>query len=196
MNRSVATTSAARTPPTAEVQRIADRAQRLEREGSAREALSAYDLAVTLLEAHRPSAQLADILRWKGTLLRELGNPSAAEPVYTRSLAISRSLPYAGGIANALNCLAIVAQRRGNVKQARRLYAEAALNAVHAGERRLFGMIEQNLGALAMVQGADKDALRALPPQPARLSRRGRRGRGMLGVVQRGAAEHAGRRSQ
>jgi tetratricopeptide (TPR) repeat protein len=159
VNRSVATTSAARTPPTAEVQRIADRAQRLEREGSAREALSAYDLAVTLLEAHRPSAQLADILRWKGTLLRELGNPSAAEPVYTRSLAISRSLPYAGGIANALNCLAIVAQRRGDVKQARRLYAEAALNAVHAGERRLFGMIEQNLGALAMVQGADKDAL-------------------------------------
>ncbi len=138
---------------------MADRAQRLEREGSAREALSAYDLAATLLEAHRPSAQLADILRWKGTLLRELGNPSAAEPVYARSLAISRSLPYAGGIANALNCLAIVAQRRGDVKQARRLYAEAALNAVHAGERRLFGMIEQNLGALAMVQGADKDAL-------------------------------------
>ncbi len=45
------------------------------------------------------------------------------------------------------------------MKQARRLYAEAALNAVHAGERRLFGMIEQNLGALAMVQGEDKDAL-------------------------------------
>jgi tetratricopeptide (TPR) repeat protein len=116
-------------------------------------------LALTLLEAHRPSAQLADILRWKGTLLRELGNLAGAEPLYTRSLTISRTLPYAGGIANALNCLAIVSQRRGDVKQARRLYAEAGLNAVHAGERRLFGIIEQNLGALAMVQGEDKDAL-------------------------------------
>ncbi len=49
--------------------------QRLEREGSAREALSAYDLAIDAARAHRPSAQLADILRWKGTLLRELGDP-------------------------------------------------------------------------------------------------------------------------
>jgi tetratricopeptide (TPR) repeat protein len=149
VNKSVSHSPAERTPPAAEAQRIADRAQRLEREGSAREALAAYDLALTLLETHRPTAQLADILRWKGTLRRELGDLAGAEPLYTKSLAISR----------ALNCLAIVAQRRGDVKQARRLYAEAGLNAVHAGERRLFGMIEQNLGALAMVQGEDKDAL-------------------------------------
>jgi tetratricopeptide (TPR) repeat protein len=159
MNPGLTPSPAERTPAGAEVRRTVERAQRLEREGSAREALAAYDSALSLLEPQRPSAQLADVLRWKGTLLRELGNPAAAEPLYARSLEISRRLPYAGGIANALNCMAIIAQRRGDVKRARRLYAEAAQNAVHAGERRLFGMIEQNLGALAMVQGEDKDAL-------------------------------------
>lgn len=148
-----------RMPPVTEVREIADRAHRLEREGDAREALALYDLALALLEPHRPSAQLADVLRWKGSLLRELGTPAAAEPLYQRSLEIARRLPYAGGIANAVNCLAILAQRRGDVKRARRLYAEAALNAVHAGERRLFSMIEQNLGALAMMQGEGRDAL-------------------------------------
>jgi tetratricopeptide (TPR) repeat protein len=159
MNPGLSPSPAERTPAGAEVRRTVERAQRLEREGSAREALAAYDSALSLLEPQRPSAQLADVLRWKGTLLRELGNPAAAEPLYARSLEISRRLPYAGGIANALNCMAIIAQRRGDVKRARRLYAEAAQNAVHAGERRLFGMIEQNLGALAMVQGEGKDAL-------------------------------------
>ena len=158
MDPALSTTPAERAPRAAEALRLVHRAQRLEREGNSRDALADYDAALTLLERSRPSAQHADLLRFKGTLLRELGKPSAAEPIYTRSLDMSRRLPYAGGIANALNCLAITAQRRGDVKRARRLFAEAALNAVHAGERRLFSIIEQNLGALAMVQGDLKDA--------------------------------------
>lgn len=158
MNPALSSTPAEHAPRGAEAMRLAEHAQRLEREGNARDALSEYDLALALLERARPSAQHADLLRWKGTLLRELGKLSAAEPVYAKSLDMARRLPYAGGIANALNCMAIVAQRRGNVKVARRLFAEAALNAVHAGERRLFSIIEQNLGVLAMVQGDLKDA--------------------------------------
>ena len=158
MNPILSTTGTAHAPRTAEALRIAEHAQQLEREGSAHEALSEYDLALSMLSGGRPSAQHADLLRWKGSLLRDLGDHKAAEPIYAKSLDMSRRLPYAGGIANALNCLAIVAQRRGDVKQARRLFAEAALNAVHAGERRLFSIIEQNLGALSMVQGDLKDA--------------------------------------
>jgi len=158
MDHALSTHQAEHAPRAAEAMRLAERAQRLEREGSAREALAEYDLALTLLARQRPSAQQADLLRWKGTLLRELGQLSAADPVYAKSLDMSRRLPYAGGIANALNCQGIVAQRRGNGKLARRLFSEAALNAVHAGERRLFSIIEQNLGALAMVQGDLKDA--------------------------------------
>ena len=158
MNPILSTTPTANAPRTAEVLRLVERAQQLEREGNAREALSDYDLALSMLSRGRPSARHADVLRWKGSLFRDLGDYRAAEPLYARSLDMSRRLPYAGGIANALNCLAIVTQRRGDVKQARRLFAEAALNAVHAGERRLFSIIEQNLGALSMVQGDLKDA--------------------------------------
>jgi ATP/maltotriose-dependent transcriptional regulator MalT len=158
MNPSLSPTPAEAQSRSIEARRLADHARALEREGNAREALVEYDLALALLERQRPSSQHADILRWKGTLLRELGQLAAADPVYARSLDMSRRLPYAGGIANALNCQAIVAQRRGDAKVARRLFAEAGLNAVHAGERRLFGIIEQNLGALAMVQGDLKDA--------------------------------------
>ena len=158
MNPTVSTTPTGSAPRTAEAKRHAERAQRLEREGNAKDALAEFDLALSMLAGARPSAQHADLLRLKGSLMRDLGDYKGAEPLYAKSLDMSRRLPYAGGIANALNCLAIVSQRRGDMKQARRLFAEAALNAVHAGERRLFSIIEQNLGALSMVQGDLKDA--------------------------------------
>ena len=158
MDPSLTNAQADHAPRAAEALRIADRARQLEREGSAREALEEFDLALSLLERQRPSPAFADILRWKGTLLRETGDLGGAAGTYARSLDMARRLPYAGGIANVLNCQAIVAQRRGETALARRLFAEAGLNAVHAGERRLFSIIEQNLGALAMVQGDLRDA--------------------------------------
>jgi tetratricopeptide (TPR) repeat protein len=58
-----------------------------------------------------------------------------------------------GGQAHAINCLAIIAQRRGDSKESERLYTKAAGLAATAGETRLLGMIEQNRGVLASTRG-------------------------------------------
>jgi tetratricopeptide (TPR) repeat protein len=55
--------------------------------------------------------------------------------------------------ASALNCRAVIAQRRGALDDATALYRRAARLAFEGGEIRLAGMIEQNLGVLANIRG-------------------------------------------
>jgi tetratricopeptide (TPR) repeat protein len=62
-----------------------------------------------------------------------------------------------GAIAQGLNCLASIAHRRGQLVEAERQFQDAAVVAERAGERRLIGMIQQNLGVLASIRG-DWDA--------------------------------------
>ena len=73
---------------------------------------SAGEHASTIAEA---SPRLADELRWKGSALRDQGRTSDAEPLYRRSLEISERLGYESGRAHGLNCLASLAQRRGDL---------------------------------------------------------------------------------
>jgi tetratricopeptide (TPR) repeat protein len=95
----------------------------------------------------------ADVLRWHGTVLCDRGRTSDAEPLYRRSLEISRRLGYQVGVAHALNCLAGLSQRRGNLRHAAHLLADAALLADANGEMRLLSMIHSNLGILSDVRG-------------------------------------------
>ena len=55
--------------------------------------------------------------------------------------------------AHAHNCLAIIAQHRGNLIESERLYAKAFELASKAGDVRLLGMIEQNRGVLLNMRG-------------------------------------------
>jgi tetratricopeptide (TPR) repeat protein len=55
--------------------------------------------------------------------------------------------------AHGYNCLAIIAQRRGNLAESETLYQQAAEFAALAGDVRLLGMIEQNRGVLLNMRG-------------------------------------------
>ena len=116
-------------------------------------ALSLFDDALSELGEHCTDAFVADVLRWKGTLLRERGETEAAFRCYTTSLEKSKECGSVAHQAHALNCLGTISQRRCEHKDTERLYAEASELAVKAGEARLLGMIEQNRGVLASMRG-------------------------------------------
>jgi tetratricopeptide (TPR) repeat protein len=99
------------------------------------------------------------VLRWQATVLRERGRTSEAEPLYKRSLAISIRLGYKAGEANATNYLSSLALRRGDLIGAANLMTDALTMAESAGERRLVGMIQQNLGIVADIRGNPAAAL-------------------------------------
>lgn len=143
-----------------------ERARSLAREalGSSRSAdpdhaLDACDHALALLLSVGPSDALADVLRWKGSILRDRGQHAAAADLYSQSLAVADSVSYRVGRAHALNCLGTVSQFRGDLPAAERWYGEAARLAHRLGDRKLSGMVQQNLGIVADVQGRTDEAV-------------------------------------
>jgi tetratricopeptide (TPR) repeat protein len=143
-----------------------DQAQALAREALAAwrgsdpdQAIDACDHALALLLPVGPSDALADVLRCKGSILRDRGSHAAASDLYGQSLAVADSIGYQVGRAYALNCLGTIAQFRGDLTAAERWYGEAARLAHRLGERRLSGMVQQNLGIVAEVQGRTDEAL-------------------------------------
>jgi tetratricopeptide (TPR) repeat protein len=123
------------------------------------QALDACDHALALLLPAGPSEALADVLRWKGTVLRDRGILGAANELYAQSLSVAESLRYSSGRAHALNCLGAVAQLRGEGAQAESCFGEAARLAHRLGDRRLSAMVQQNLGILAEDQGRTDEAI-------------------------------------
>lgn len=121
--------------------------------------IDACDHALSLLIPVGPSDALADVLRWKGSILRDRGVHAAAGDLYAQSLAVADKIGYAPGRAHALNCLGTIAQFRGDLGGAERWYGEAARLAHRLGDRRLAGMVQQNLGIIADVQGRTDEAV-------------------------------------
>ena len=125
---------------------LIEQARKTEQLGDATRALQLYDDALSLLEDETDLPLLADALRWKGTLHREQGETELAHHCYKQSLVHAEECGSLNCRAHAYNCLAIVAQRRGSLTESERLYAQASELAAKAGDVRLLGMIEQNLG--------------------------------------------------
>src|SRR5688500_6468172 len=121
------------------VRELVDRARTSERRGETARALGQYDDALALFEPATLDPFLADVLRWKGTLLRERGETEAAYRNYNQSLVHASRAGATPAEAHALNCLGIVAQRRGDPKEAERLYERAASLAEASGESRQIG---------------------------------------------------------
>jgi tetratricopeptide (TPR) repeat protein len=139
--------------PMREAQDLVDAARKAESRGDNARALALYDDALAILGSHSSDPLAGAVLRWKGTVLRETGHTEAACRQYLRSLAVAERTGRLDLKSHALNCLAIVAQRRGDLREAERLYAEASKGAAEAFEHRLLGMIEQNRGVLANMRG-------------------------------------------
>jgi len=132
---------------------LVEMARAAEQQEQTGKALGLYDDALAQFDAASDDPYPADVLRWKGTLLRERGETEAAYRCYAQSMAKAALAGSTGRQAHALNCLGTIAQRRGDAKETERLYAKASKLAEVAGEARLLGMIEQNRGVLANTRG-------------------------------------------
>ncbi len=116
-------------------------------------ALTRYEEARSLLAEVEPTPLYANLLRWSGSVLRDLGRVDEADKLYADSFTVADRTGAITAKASALNCRAVIAQRRGDLDEATALYRRAARHAVEGGEIRLSGMIEQNLGVLANIRG-------------------------------------------
>jgi tetratricopeptide (TPR) repeat protein len=132
---------------------LVNMAREAEQRGDTARSLQLYDDAISLLDDERDLDLLADALRWKGTLHREQGETEAAYRCYKQSLSHAVRSGSVIGKAHCYNCLAIVAQRRGNFTECERLYMHASELAATVGDVRLLGMIEQNRGVLLNMRG-------------------------------------------
>jgi len=121
-------------------------------------ALQLYDDALSQFSTDSLDPFLPEILRWKGSLLRDIGETERAFRCYVISLEKARLIGSEQAQAHALNCLGTIAQRRGDHRETRRLYSEASKLAKSAGDSRLLGMIEQNRGVLASMHGDFEEA--------------------------------------
>jgi tetratricopeptide (TPR) repeat protein len=74
-------------------------------------------------------------------------------------LAVADAVEYRPGRAHALNCLGTIAHLRGDLAAAERWYGEAARLAHRLADRRLSGMVQQNLGVIAEVQERTDEAV-------------------------------------
>src|SRR5262249_1370536 len=81
--------------------------------------------ASALLGSDERTPLLADAVRWQGSVLRDRGRTTEAESLYRESFEISTGIHYDAGRAHALNCLAGLEQRRGNIVAATRLAAQS-----------------------------------------------------------------------
>jgi tetratricopeptide (TPR) repeat protein len=132
---------------------LVDLARDAEQRGDVVRSLRFYDDALALLADETDLPLLADALRWKGTVHREQGETELAYQYYRQSLLHAETCGSIAGKAHAYNCLAIIAQRRGNLSECERLYVQASELAVKVGDGRLLGMIEQNRGVLLSMLG-------------------------------------------
>jgi hypothetical protein len=86
-----------------------------------------YANAILLYREIGPPARLAYALRHEADVLREMGQPADAEPLYLEAESIYRQL---GGqatldLANTLRGLALVNESTGNLEESRKLWNEA-----------------------------------------------------------------------
>ena len=138
---------------TIEARRLAELARAAGLGDSPDDALRGHQEAIVLLGSEEETPLLADVLRWQGSVLRDRGRTSEAEPLYQRSLQLSTKLEYPAGRAHAINCLASLAQRRGDLSVAANLMTDSLALAQECGESRLVGMLQQNLGIVADIRG-------------------------------------------
>lgn len=145
--------SKTRLPPTAEARRLAELARAAGFGDSPDDALQLTRDAIELLGTDDETPLLADVLRWQATVLRDRGRTSEAEPLYHRSLDIATRIGYDAGRAHALNYLGSVCLRRGDINGAANLWTDSLILADECDERRLVGMLQQNLGVVADIRG-------------------------------------------
>lgn len=138
---------------------LLDRGGQLERAGKAEEALEVLLRAQSLVAGHDRQPLQADLLYRTAVLRTRLGQTERAEELFHQSLETATWCNYLKGQAWAVNGLAIIAQRRGETELSESQFRRARRLASDAGEHRLLGILEMNLGVVANIRGDLDSAL-------------------------------------
>src|SRR5439155_25486837 len=138
---------------------LCEQARAAETSGQCELADQLFDEAIRLLDKPPHNELLADALRWKGTSRRDRGETHEASDLYQRSIEVARASGARSAEAHALNCLAIVAQRRGDFQSAEVLYDRAATLGIMLQDHQLLGMIGQNRSVIAKIRRDPREAL-------------------------------------
>jgi len=131
---------------------LIDAAQQSERAGQREIARRKYETALYMLHASdRPAASA--IIRRVARSYIEDGLFDAALDCLEAAMGVSECNDEPGGVAHALNTMAIVHGHRGDLDSAESLYARALHVATASNDEQLCAMISQNMGIAANVRG-------------------------------------------
>ena len=136
---------------------VVERGQALEHGGQKERARQVYELALHDGTATTPgdASQLLRLIA--RTYLQEASYEAAIDCAIV-SLAVAERSRDEGARGHAMNTLAVIAWRQGNLDEARRLYLTARDSAYRAGDARLAVMTASNLGVISNVRGDEDQA--------------------------------------
>ncbi|HEY8509645.1 MAG TPA: HD domain-containing phosphohydrolase [Steroidobacteraceae bacterium] len=130
-----------------------------ERTGDWNLALKQYETALLQANERGDFPRAADLLRSIARLYFERGDYARALDLFRQSYEQAKQIGHPGHMGAALNGMAVVEQFIGDMAAADEHYLEAARLAELSGDRKLAGLVQQNLGTLATVRGEFDAAL-------------------------------------
>ena len=136
---------------------VIDRGQALEHHGKREEARRLYEAALRDGSVTTP-AEAAQLLRFVARTYMYDADYPAATDCAEAARAIAEQTSDEAGLGHAINILAVIQWKQGNLDEAERLYLLARQSADRAGESRLAAMTASNLGIIANVRGEERKA--------------------------------------
>jgi putative nucleotidyltransferase with HDIG domain len=137
---------------------VIERGQAQEHRGNREEARALYETALHDGSATSPD-DAAQLLRLVARTYLQDANYPAAIDCAEAALAVAERSANEAGRGYAINVLAIIEWKQGNLDHAKQLYLLARESANKSGEARLAAMTASNLGVIAHVRGEEKEAL-------------------------------------
>ncbi|HET7186509.1 MAG TPA: HD domain-containing phosphohydrolase [Gemmatimonadaceae bacterium] len=131
--------------------------QALEHHGQRDDARRLYEQALSHGTASTAS-EAAQLLRLVARTYLHDANYVATVDCATAALAVADQARNEAARGHAINILAIVEWKQGNMDEAERLYLLARESAHRSGEERLAAMTSSNLGIIANVRGEEREA--------------------------------------
>jgi putative nucleotidyltransferase with HDIG domain len=138
---------------------IVEHGQGLERAGQRESARSLYERALHDGSAASPS-DAAQLLRLVARTYMQDANYAAAADCAQAALTVAELSRNEAARGHAINILAVIEWKQGNLDDAKQLYLLARDSAHRSGEARLAAMTASNLGVISNVRGEEDDARR------------------------------------
>ena len=138
---------------------LIDEGRALDKLGRRREARAKYERALEALDPPAPSVA-SMLLRWIARTHEIDADYAAAASCAERAVALAEEAEDRNALGHALNVLAAVRWRQGDLDEAERLFHEALQRGTSTTDPRLQVDVMTNLGSLAKIRGDFREALR------------------------------------